>query len=117
MRRIIVIIALAAINAFTISTVASECTSSKDVNTSRTCRATLRIQPINAADDDKTCRAYASSFDRSVMLRQAGVTCVDSEPNLAGPESEINAFNNCWRRSGAVESRYSLAMQFAEVRR
>ena len=116
MRRTIVIIASAAINAFTISTVASECTLSKDVNTSRTRRATLRIQP-NAADDDKTCRAYASSFDRSVMLRQAGVTCVDSEPNLAGPESEINAFNNCWRRSGAVESRYSLAMQFAEVRR
>jgi hypothetical protein len=28
------------------------------------------------------------------MLRQAAVTCIDSEPNLAGRDFEINAFNN-----------------------
>jgi hypothetical protein len=61
MKRIIVFIASAAINASTIPTVASECASSKDVDASRTCRATLRIQPINEADDDKTCGANARS--------------------------------------------------------
>lgn len=117
MKRIIVLIASAAINASTIPTVASECASSKDVDASRTSRATLRIQPINAADDDKTRRAYARSFDRSVMLRQAAVTCVDGEPIWLGLISQSMLSTICWRRSAAVEPHYSLARQFAEVRR
>jgi hypothetical protein len=94
MTRITVLIASAAINASTIPTVAPECTSSKDDVASRTCWATLRIQPIVAANDDKTSRAYAGSFDRSAMQRLAAVTCVDSEPTLAERDIEINASHN-----------------------
>jgi hypothetical protein len=62
MRRIVVLVASAVINAPTIPTVASECTSSKDVD---------------VADNRKTCRAYAASFHQSVTQRPAAVTCVD----------------------------------------
>jgi hypothetical protein len=62
MRRIVVLIASAVINASTIPTVASECISSKD---------------IDVADNRKTCRAYAASFHESVTQRPAAVTSVD----------------------------------------
>ena len=79
MRRIIALIASTAINASTIPAVASECTLSKDVDASRTRWATLRSQPASAADNVKTCRAYAASFYESVTLRQAAARCVDRE--------------------------------------
>ncbi len=94
MMRLIVLIASAAINASAIPTVASKCTSNKDIDASRTRWATLRSQPANAADNGKTCRAYAASFYESVTLRQAAARCVDGERNLAVLDSEINAFNN-----------------------
>jgi hypothetical protein len=94
MRRIIVLIASFAISASTIPTVASECRSNKDINASRTRWATLRSQRASAADNAKTCRAYAASFYESVMLRQAAAKCVDGERNLAVLDSEINTFND-----------------------
>jgi hypothetical protein len=93
MRRIIVLIAYAAINASTSPAVAAECTS-MDIDASRTRWATLRSQPDHGADSEKTCRAYAASFYESVTLRQAAAGCVDRERNLAVLDSEINAFND-----------------------
>ena len=94
MRRIIVLIAFAAISVSTIPAVAAECTKSKDIEASRRRLATLRSQPANAADSEKTCRAYAASFYESVMLREAAARCVDGERNLAVLDSEINTFND-----------------------
>lgn len=94
MRRVIVLIAFAAINASTIHAVASECTLNKDIDASRSRWATLRSQPVNATDNQKTCRAYAASFYESVTLRQAAARCVDRERNLAVLDSEISAFND-----------------------
>src|SRR5258708_63527 len=78
MKRIIVLIASAVINASTIPAVAAECTN-RDIDASRTPWATLRSQPANAADSEKTCRAYAAAFYESVTLRQAAAGCVDRE--------------------------------------
>jgi hypothetical protein len=94
MRRIIVLIASAAINASMIPAVAAECRLNKDIDASRARWATLRSQPANAADSEKTCRAYAASFYETVTLRQAAAGCVDRERNLAVLDSEINAFND-----------------------
>jgi hypothetical protein len=82
----------------TIPAVAAECTSNKDIDASRTRWATLRSQPANAADSDKTCRAYAASFYESVTPRQAAAGCVDRERNLAVLDSEINAFNDLFAK-------------------
>jgi hypothetical protein len=94
MRRTFVLIASAVINASPIPAVAAECTSNKNIDATRTRWATLRSQPANAADSEKTCRAYAASFYESVTLRQAAAGCVDRERNLAVLDSEINAFND-----------------------
>ncbi len=93
MRRITVLIASAAINASMVPALAAECTSNKDIDDSRARWATLRSQPANAADREKTCRAYAASFYETVTLRQTAARCVDGERKLAVLDSEINAFN------------------------
>ena len=94
MRRITVLIASALINASTIPGLAAESTLNKDVNTAGAVSATVHSKPANAADNEKTCRAYAASFYESVTLRQAAARCVDRERNLAVLDSEINAFND-----------------------
>ena len=94
MRRIAVLIASAAINASTIPAVVAECTSIKDIDASRSHWKLLRSQPAKAADKEKICRAYATSFYESVTLRQAAARCADGERNLAVLDSDINAFND-----------------------
>ena len=94
MRRIAVLIASAAINASTIPAVAAEFTSNKDIDASRARRATVHSQPANAADNEKTCRAYAASFYESVMLRQAAAGRGDGAWVLTALDSVINAFND-----------------------
>ena len=94
MRRIAVLIASAAINASTIPAVASECTSIKDIDASRSRWEQLRSQPAKAANKEMTCRAYAASFYESAMLRQAAASRVDGERVLAALDSVINAFND-----------------------
>ncbi|MCP3469801.1 hypothetical protein NLM33_05590 [Bradyrhizobium sp. CCGUVB1N3] len=94
MRRILVLIASAAINASTIPAVAAECTSIKDIDASRSRWETVRSRPAKAADKERTCRAYAVSFYESVTLRQAAAKCTDGERTLAALDSEINAFND-----------------------
>ena len=93
MRRFAVLIASAAINASTIPAVGAECTSIKDIDASRSRWEMVRSLPAIAADNEKTCRAYATSFYESVTLRQTAARCADGERNLAALDSEINAFN------------------------
>ena len=94
MRRITVLIASALINASTIPGLAAESTLNKDVNPAPAVSATVHGKPVNAADNEKTCRAYAASFYETVKLRRAAAGCVDHERNLAVLDSEINAFND-----------------------
>jgi hypothetical protein len=94
MRRIAVLIASAAINASAIPAVGAECTSIKDIDTSRSRREMLRSQPAKETDKEKTCRAYATLFYEALTLRQVATTCAAGERNLAVLDSEINAFNN-----------------------
>jgi hypothetical protein len=94
MRRIAVLIASAAISASTIPAVAAECTSNKDIDASCTRWATVQSQPANAAEKEKSCRAYAASFYQSVMLRQVATQRVDGARVLAALDSVINAFND-----------------------
>src|ERR1700751_201803 len=94
MRRIIVLIVSAAINASTIAAVAVDSTSNNDIDAIRTRSATVRCQPANAADNEKACRAYAASFYQSVTLRQAAARYADGERTLALLDSVINAFND-----------------------
>jgi hypothetical protein len=93
MRRMIALIASAAINASTIPAVAADCTN-KEIHASRTRWAALRRRPSDIVDNEKTCRAYAAAFYESVTLRQAAAGCADHERNLAALDSEINAFND-----------------------
>ena len=92
MRRIAVLIVSAAINASTIPAVAAEHTSTQDIDAARA--VTVQRRPVNAADNEKTCRAYAASFYESVVLRQAAAGRVDGERVLAALDSVINAFND-----------------------
>ena len=94
MRRIAVLIASAAINASTIPAVAAEFTSNKDIDASRVRREMVHSQPANAADNEKTCRAYAASFYESAMLQQAAAGRVDSARVLTAIDSVINAFKD-----------------------
>ena len=94
MRRILVLIASAAINASTIPAVAAECTSIKDIDASRSRWELLRSQSDKAADKENSCRAYAASFYESVTLRQAAAKCIDGDRTLVTLDSEINAFND-----------------------
>ena len=94
MRRVLVLVASAAINACTIPALAAECTSIKDIDASRSRWELLRSQPAKADHKEKICRAYAASFYESVTIRQAAARCTDGERNLAVLDSEINAFND-----------------------
>jgi hypothetical protein len=93
MRRIAVLIASAAITVSAIPAVAAECTSIKDIDTSRSRLEMLRSPPAKEADE-KICRAYATLFYEAVTLRQVATTCTAGERNLAVLDSEINAFND-----------------------
>jgi hypothetical protein len=93
-RRITILIASALISASTISGLAAESALNKDVNAARAVSATVHSKPANAADNEKTCRAYAASFYKSVMLRQAAAGRADGAWLLTALDSVINAFND-----------------------
>ena len=93
MRRITVLIASALISASTIPGLAAESTLNKDVNPVRAVSATVHSKPANAADNEKTCRAYAASFYESVM-RQDAAGRVDGAWVLTAIDSVVNAFND-----------------------
>ena len=94
MRRITVLIASALINASASPGRAAEPTLNKDVNPALAVSATVHGKAANAADNEKTCRAYAASFYESVMLRQAAAGRVDGARVLTALDSVINAFND-----------------------
>ena len=94
MRRITVLIASALINASTVPGLAAVSTLSKDVSAARAFSATVHSKPDNAADNDKTCRAYAASHYESVMLRQAAARRVDGARVLTAFDSVIDAFKH-----------------------
>jgi hypothetical protein len=94
MRRILVLIASATINASAIPAVATECASVKDIDASRSRWEMLRSQHAKAADKERICRAYAASFYESVTLRQAAAKCINGERTLPAIDSEVNAFND-----------------------
>ena len=94
MRRTVAAIVSLAINLSMMPAVASECTLHRDIDATRLRWSTLRSQPANAADNEKTCRAYASSFYEAVTLRQAAAGCLDRERNVAALDTEISAFND-----------------------
>ena len=94
MRRITVLVASALIHASTIPGLAAESTLNKDVNPALAVSATVRGKAANAADNEKTCRAYAASFYEFVMQRQAAAGRVDGARVLTALDSVINAFND-----------------------
>jgi hypothetical protein len=97
MRRIAVLIASAAINASTIPAVASECTSSKDIDASCARWAMVDSRSANAADTETICRAYAASFYESMMRRQVAARLAHGERTLVLLDSVINGFNDLLR--------------------
>jgi hypothetical protein len=94
MRRIAVLIASAAINASTIPALAAERTPIKDIDASRVGWTVLQGQTDTVAENEKACRAYATSFYESVMKRQAAANRVEGERVLAALDSVVNAFND-----------------------
>ena len=92
MRRIIVFIALATINASTIPAVAADTAANRDLV--RTRSATVHDQPTDAAENEKSCRAYAASFYQSVTLRQTAARYAGGGRTLALLDSVVNAFND-----------------------
>ena len=94
MRRIAILVASAAINAYAIPAVAAERTSIRDIDAARAGTVTVHSQPTNAADKEKTCRDYAASFYESVVLRHAAANRADGAQVLAALDSVINAFND-----------------------
>jgi hypothetical protein len=94
MRRLAVLIVSAAINASTIPAIAADCTSNKNADASCARSAAVQGRPDNAADKEKSCRAYAASFYESVTLRHAAANRVDGSRVLAAIDSVIDAFND-----------------------
>ncbi|GLR84113.1 hypothetical protein [Bradyrhizobium iriomotense] len=94
MRRIAVIVAFAAINASAIPAVAADCTAINHIDTSCVRLATVNSKQVDAADNEKICRAYAASFYESVVRRQVSASRVDGARALAALDSVINAFND-----------------------
>ena len=59
--------------------------------------AAVRQSRVDAANTEKSCRAYGFHFYEAVMARQAASTCKDGigrQPILDVLDSEIDAFNN-----------------------
>jgi hypothetical protein len=93
MRRITVLIVSALINAATIPGLAAESALDKDVDAAQAVAVTVHSKPAKAADNEKTCRAYAVSSYESEMRRQTADR-IDGAPMLTALHSVINAFND-----------------------
>ncbi|WP_194471107.1 hypothetical protein [Bradyrhizobium sp. CCBAU 51753] len=91
MRRITVLIVSALINASTIPALAAP-TLNKFV--ARAVSASVHSKPDNAADNEKTCRAYAASYHESAVLRQIAAGRADGALVLTAVQSVINAFKD-----------------------
>jgi hypothetical protein len=95
MTRTIALVAFAMISGHTIPAVAAECSSITEIATSQIDSKMARARLADPADVEKTCRAYAASFYRIVLARQAAATCgPDRQRDLAILDQQINAFND-----------------------
>jgi hypothetical protein len=94
MKRITVLIASALINASTIPGLAAESMSNENADPAPPVSAALHGKSANAADNERTCRAYAASFHESMMLRQAAAGRVDGARVLTALDFVISAFND-----------------------
>jgi hypothetical protein len=94
MMRITVLVAATLINASTLPALAAEPELNNNLNTARALSATVHGKPADAAENEKTCRAYAASFYESVMLRQSAAGGGDNARVLVALESMINAFSD-----------------------
>jgi hypothetical protein len=113
MRRMAVLIASLAINAFTIPAVAAECTSIKGIDAS--CARWAAAVDGKPADKENTCRAYAASFYQSVMLRQVAASRADGARVLVALDFVVKLSTTCWRRGAAVELTISRQISTREV--
>ena len=93
MRRITVLVVSALINASIIPALAAP-TLNKDVFVARAVSASVHSKPDNAADNEKTCRAYAASYYESAVLRQIAAGRADGARLLTAVQSVINAFKD-----------------------
>jgi hypothetical protein len=93
MRRITALIAAALINSSTLPGFAAEPALNKDVSAARAVSTTVHGKPADAAENEKTCRAYAASFYESVMLRQSAAGRVDGARVVIALDSVIYAFS------------------------
>ena len=88
-------VAFALITTHASPTAATECAATSEIAASRNDSMTARTRPADPADIEKTCRAYAASFYRIVLARQAAVACGVGRPrDLAILDQEINTFND-----------------------
>ena len=88
-------VAFALMMAHAMPAAATECASVTEIAASRIDSMTARTHPTDSADIEKTCRAYAASFYRIVLARQAAVACgIGRQRDLAILDQEINAFND-----------------------
>lgn len=97
MTRLAILLASIAIDASTIPAVASECTSSRDIDSLRAHWTTMRAQPTRTADHETICRVYATAFYESVKLRQDAASCsrnTDPTRSLELLDLEIGALND-----------------------
>ena len=92
MIRLAILLTSATINASTVPTAASPCTSPTAISATRMHWAAVRRQFSKVTDRETACRAYAASFYDSVTTRQAAAGCT-GDADITALDSEINAFN------------------------
>jgi hypothetical protein len=76
---------------------ASDCARASELAAAQTRWAAARQSRPDAADTDKTCRAYGNHFYEAVVARQTASLCEDSgnrQRNLDLLDAEIDAFNS-----------------------
>ena len=76
---------------------ALNCGQASELAAARVRWAAVRQSRVDAANTEKSCRAYGFHFYEAVMARQAVSACKDGvtrQPALDVLDSEIDAFNN-----------------------
>jgi len=76
---------------------ASNCGQASELAAARMRWAAVRQSRVDAANHEKSCRAYGIHFYEAVTARQAVATCKDGigrQPVLDVIDSEIATFNN-----------------------
>ena len=91
--RLAILLTSATITTSTVPAAASQCASPTAIAAIRTHWAAVRSQLNKATDQEAACRAYAASFYKSVMTRQAAAGCT-GDADITALDSVINGFND-----------------------